>query len=710
MRQLGTPFISLTILLFATNAYAQAWSGTVNTISTPVATNGFIFRPILAVEPNGNAYAIWNRVAGSPPNTLIQAARYIAATDTWGAPMTLSGPAAFGPPEVAVDANGNAFFLMARAAGGSSQIQVIRYEPTSGAMTPTILSSSGSSAAFGQVVVDTNGNAIVVWDEPAGIHGARYDAQLATWGSSVKISEEGGSIPRLAIDGENDVTVVWSRRPPSSTNFVIQTARFDSTTLTWSSPIDLSAPGQIFGGARVAADPAGNVTALWARLNGVHTIVQAARFVKATGTWSTAADLSAPGASAEAVNVAADLDGHVIAIWRRAVGVTYVIQTTRFDTNLGSWSSVIDLTLPNGLPYPIPQVKFDADGNALALWGFSRPGSGIQMQGARYTAASNQWSAPVDLSAAGQAALNPDVGFDAAGNGTAAWFQSAGGLGVIQTTRWLNVPPNAPTDLVVTSVTGNTVTLAWNAPSGGGAPTGYVLVGGLQPGSLLASIPTGSNTTRFTFTAPSGVFFVRLHALSGNLRSAASNEIQLVVNAPLPPSPPASLLGLVNGSRLALSWTNTFLGGAPAALQLNVTGAQSASIPLGVSDLVSFNGVPGGTYTFTLTASNASGVSAPSNPVTLTFPGTCSGAPGVPTFFAVTKVSSLLTISWNPPVSGSALTNYIVQASGAFTGSIPTFTRSLSGTVGPGTYSLSVAAANACGMSAFTNVVTVTVP
>ena len=162
---------------------------------------------------------------------------------------------------------------------------------------------------------------------------------------------------------------------------------------------------------------------------------------------------------------------------------------------------------------------------------------------------------------------------------------------------------------------------------------------------------------------------MRCQAICG---AAASNEIQLVVNTPLPPSAPAALLGMVNGSKLALSWTNTFQGGAPTALQLNVTGAQTATIPLAMSDTMSFDGVPGGTYSFTLTASNAGGVSPPSNAVTLTFPGSCSGPPGIPIDFAVAKSGSTLTLTWNPPVSGAAVTSYVIHASGTITASLPT--------------------------------------
>jgi len=712
MRPPAAAALAVTIIGFAAIANAQTgWTGTVTNISTPVVTGGFLSRPILAVEPNGNAYAIWNRVAGTPGNTLIQASRYVAATDSWSTPMTLAGPAPFGPPEVAVDGSGNAFFLMIRSLASPAQIQLVRYVPTSGAMTTATLSSNVVPNTVADVVADAAGNAIAVWEETAGIYSARYDRASAAWSTPVKISAAGANIPRLAIDGLNDVTAAWRWLSPGG-QLIFQAARFDSSTLTWGPVSDLSAPSptvSVFLSIRIAADPAGNVTAVWSRSNGTFTIIQAARFVKAAGSWTSATDLSVPGANAESTGVAADPAGNVIAVWRRAVGTTFIIQTARFDVGSASWSSAEDLTSPAGFAYPIPQVRLDASGNGIAIWGRSEPGLGLQIQAARYTAASNQWSAPVALSAAGEGAYNPDIRFDAAGNGLAAWFQAAGSFGVVQTTRWIDQPPAAPTDLVVTSVTDNTVSLAWK-PGVGGTPTGYVLEGGLSPGGVLASLRTGSTATTFTFNAPSGVFFVRLHALLGNLRSDASNEIRLVVNAPLAPSAPGNVLGLVNGSTLSLSWTNTFTGGAPTALQLNVTGGQTGSVPFGVLDKVTFNVVPGGTYTFTLTASNAAGISPPSAPVTLTFPGGCTGPPGVPTYFAVAKAGSLLTLTWNPPVAGAAVTHYVIHASGTFAGSVPTFTRSLTGSVGPGTYSLSVVAANPCGTSAPSDVVTVNVP
>jgi hypothetical protein len=60
-------------------------------------------------------------------------------------------------------------------------------------------------------------------------------------------------------------------------------------------------------------------------------------------------------------------------------------------------------------------------------------------------------------------------------------------------------------------------------------------------------------------------------------------------------------------------------------------------------------------------------------------------------------VGSTIFLSWSPPVTGPAVTSYTVIVGGAFVGSFPIVGRAISGTVGPGTYVLSVSATNACG-------------
>ncbi len=246
-----------------------------------------------------------------------------------------------------------------------------------------------------------------------------------------------------------------------------------------------------------------------------------------------------------------------------------------------------------------------------------------------------------------------------------------------------------PTGLRVSSVVGNIVTLSWTPPGFGPTPTGYVLEGGVSPGSVLASLPLGP-TPSLTFGAPNGSFFVRIHTLAGADRSAASNEV---------PS-------------LTLAWRNTFGGGAPTGLVLDVSGALAASLPLGLADSFAFSGVPPGTYTLRLVATNAAGVSAPSSPVTLTFPGGCSGVPQTPASFRALQAGGVLQLSWDLPLAGAAPSGFVLDVSSAiFTGSLPLgAARSFSTPAPPGTYGFAVRATNACGLGPATLASTVTLP
>lgn len=227
---------------------------------------------------------------------------------------------------------------------------------------------------------------------------------------------------------------------------------------------------------------------------------------------------------------------------------------------------------------------------------------------------------------------------------------------------------------------------------------------------MLASLPTGGAEPSLTFTAPSGSFFVRVHALNGVVRSEASNEIRIHVNVPIPPSAPANLLGLVDGSTVALAWINTYAGGAPDSLVLDVTGALTTSLPLGFGDSFSFAGVPQGTYTLSLRARNAAGTSPSSNTVPLTFPAPCSGPPLTPTNVVAYRVGITIFIDWAPATSGPAPMGYVLDVTGSFDGNFPTASRAMSGAVGPGSYTLNVVATNSCGVSPPTVPQTVVVP
>jgi len=277
----------------------------------------------------------------------------------------------------------------------------------------------------------------------------------------------------------------------------------------------------------------------------------------------------------------------------------------------------------------------------------------------------------------------------------------------------VNAPPTSaqpPTGLYVSSVAGNLVTIRFTPPAAGLPPTGYALRGGVAPGEVAAALPIPGTAPIYTFVAPTGSFFIRVHTISGASTSGPSNEVPLVVNVPAAPSAPANLLGLANGSSLTLAWRNTFGGGAPASHVLDVSGSIVTSLPIGPGNSFSFTGVPAGTYTLSLRATNAGGTSPSSNGVTLTFPSACSGAPGTPENFLAYKAGTTVYLLWDPASTGPAPTGFVLNVTGSFVGSFPTPARAMSSPVAPGTYNVSVVATNPCGSSAATAVQSVTVP
>ena len=269
--------------------------------------------------------------------------------------------------------------------------------------------------------------------------------------------------------------------------------------------------------------------------------------------------------------------------------------------------------------------------------------------------------------------------------------------------------PVPPDNLHIVWGTDGSVALGWTPPTTGPTVTGFLVEGGLAPGAVAGTLPLGLTPTT-TLALPGGSYYLRVRSLAGTAVSAASSEVVAHVGAVMPPSAPSNLQGLVVGNRLHLTWRNTWSGGTPTTMTLDVAGAIATSLPLGLNDTFSFFGVPPGTYTFSVRNSNARGSSPSSNPVTLTFPTACSGAPQPVTNFVAYDLGGTLFLSWEVGAEGPAPTSYIVNVTGGYVGSVATPLKTISGQVPPGTYTIRVAATNACGTSAASAWRTIVVP
>lgn len=694
----------------------------------------------IAVDDSGNALAVWVSRSGSGTD-LLQSRRYVAASATWGAAETLSsGPSAVSPV-LAMNASGDAVLFWLQQAGPPSGMLVRRLSGIGGTWSaPVVLTPTWSPSHA--AAIDATGNAHVLWVAGTNIVGSRFDAGASTWSPEATVAtgllQPAAPAVRLAMNPAGDAVATWMRAT------TVESARYPAGGGSWTTPAPLSDAGLINAGARAVVDAAGNITVAWVQAAVPHQVLQVRRYTAASDTWSAPEPLGDAFAYPPPA-MAVDGAGHVFVVWSLSLASPGIrLIGARYDAGSGQWRVTRNLSAISQSAFNA-NVGVDAAGNAIAVW-FQSAGGISATQAVRWSALAGTPRITGVTPSNGSVAVAIDVAdsgattYEYSLNGGASWTARtpagtasplvitglANGLPFALRVRAVNaVGAGAPTPVVpvrsgldgnpsnfrIEAKAGTTVTFAWAPPEAGIVPTGYLLEGGVAPLQTLASISTGGTATTASFSLPVGSFSARIVAVFGTLRLGTSNELAFSVGLPRPPAAPTKLLGDAQGSILTLSWTNGLAEGAPTGLRLHVGGAVTTTVDVPLGESFAYPLMPAGTYTFAVSAVNASGASAPSAPITLTFPGGgCAAPPLAPVSFGAGVVGNVISLSWAAPPSGPPVRGYWLQVSGTFAGSLPVAGRTLSAPVPPGSYTIQVAATNACGIGTFTNPQTVVVP
>ncbi len=276
-----------------------------------------------------------------------------------------------------------------------------------------------------------------------------------------------------------------------------------------------------------------------------------------------------------------------------------------------------------------------------------------------------------------------------------------------------------PTNFELTA-NGNTVTVSFQAPTGGPPISGYVIDLAHNP----AFSPAAANVivpTAGSFSGPlaNGTWYVRVVTLSASGSRGDTSETKSVT-LPTGGAPPAGqpggpvLTGVQTTSNpIVLSWA-AGSGGAPSSYTLSAGSSPGASdigaFPLGMATSISANAPPGLRVYARVIAHNASG-SATSNEINLMI--AAPSSPGQPTLDPGVVGAGNVTLTWSAG-AGSAATSYTILArfspSGPVAMSVPVSGNSLTTAAPAGTYYLSVVANNATGSSPESNQITLVVP
>lgn len=281
--------------------------------------------PMLAMNGRGDAVTTWGqRKSGIPGSSIIWAATRTKAGG-WGAAGPVDdGERTFVAP-VGIDAGGNAI----AAWNDDNDILASRYEPGVGWSQAVLIENNSGVAYIGDVAVDTEGNAIAVWQQQDGqvqsIYSNRYTVGQG-WAGDQRIDPTAGlssAEARVGMDSEGNAIAVWQSTAPSTGQYRARASRY-SVGASWAAAQDISDLGDLswgINGPEIAVDQHGSAIVVWSTRYDGRYAAHSNRFTERYG-WRVADDIDdSSAATADHVSqrpaVAVDAEGRGIATWAR---------------------------------------------------------------------------------------------------------------------------------------------------------------------------------------------------------------------------------------------------------------------------------------------------------------------------------------------------------------------------------------------------------
>lgn len=420
----------------------SAWTG-----AAPIdaGNDGSAVAPQVAVSAEGSAVAVWSQWDGTRTN--IWANRYTALSG-WGVAQLLETENAGGAanPQVAVDPSGNAFAVWNQDNGANWNIWANRYAAGSGWDTAQLIETNNSgSASDAQVAADAAGNAVAVWYQHDGtrynVWANRYAAGSG-WGTArlLETNDSGDAIyPSVAVDAMGDAVAAWSQHDGTRNNVWANRYTPGSGWATAQLLETDNAGGA--SGAQVALDPNGNAIAVWYQSDGAVDNIWANRYAAGTG-WGTAQLIeTADGGDGQDAQVAMDGAGNAVAVWVQWDGARENAWSNLYSPITG-WGTPQLIEADNNNDAEFPQLALDAAGNAVVVW-VQWDSSVYDIWANRYTPDSGWGTAQLAETDSLRDAVQPQVGADAAGNAVVVWIQYDGAMDSIDANRWVEAYPPA---------------------------------------------------------------------------------------------------------------------------------------------------------------------------------------------------------------------------------------------------------------------------
>lgn len=390
-------------------------------------------KPHVAVDPEGNAVAAWLQTDSS--GTVNVWANRFEPESGWGQALLiefLNGDA--DSPFVSVNDQGDFKIVWSQDDGeGTSDIMSNGYSPDTGWGSPVLLEENDGDALAPRVDLDDSGHGIAIWQQDDGtgdssIWVSRYVADQG-WETPETIESGNGdaNAPYIAIDGEGNALAVWQQTDDSGASILAN--RF---TMTPSTAADSTAPTvattEPLSGA-TGVEPTVTIRLVFSepvQSGGVPTSIM----LEKNGV-VVPASVAFDGTTGVTLTPGSELDLSTRYTLRVTEGVRDLAgnpleneYTLSFTTREAVWRETTTVEDNDGAAY-FSDVAMSNDGGAIAVWTQSVGGPVTQVWANAYQLGSG-WSSAVRIDNSEHYADAPAIRFDVDGNAVAVWLQDNG--------------------------------------------------------------------------------------------------------------------------------------------------------------------------------------------------------------------------------------------------------------------------------------------
>ena len=227
--------------------------------------------------------------------------------------------------------------------------------------------------------------------------------------------------PSLDMNADGEAMAVWLYEDPAVQNYVVWASPYlPGTGWAPAQPID-SGTGRSVS-ASVAVDAKGNAMAIWQQHDGTRNNIWANRYDVATEQWAGPELVETADGAAISPQVKMDADGNAIAVWLQYDGTRNNIETSRYDVASGKWLPLEPVETLDADPEGI-RLAVDDAGNALLVW-LQSDGTRLRVRANHYLAG-DTWQGAVILDAGDGDPLAASLALDTVrGSAMVAWLQS----------------------------------------------------------------------------------------------------------------------------------------------------------------------------------------------------------------------------------------------------------------------------------------------